>query len=836
MDLSIIVVSWNTKDFTLRAIDSIAKSRSKLKYEIIVVDNASSDDSVSAIRKLQTSNYELRIITNKENLGFSKANNIGIKQAKGKYILLLNSDTEVKKGSIDKLLDFAKKNANAGIVVPKLLNSDGTTQGSVFRQPSVFRAIRQYWFGGEKLLDKYSPRSASQGAEQAVAVEAAVMAAFLITPSAFKKVGLLDERYFMYFEDLDYCRRVKASGLKIYFVPEARVVHYHGASGAKLVQNKDQWKRLIPGSIIYHGFLKHYLITGIIWLSQKFGRLLLPALVALLAIPAFYQLLKPGYFLMQDDLQAFRVNQMDRCFDDRQIPCRWVPDAGYQYGYPQFNYYPPFPYYLGAALHRLGIQYIDSVKILFILGYILSALSMYVLVKSLLGKFPGFIAALMYTYIPYKAVEVYVRGALSEFWAQIFFPIILWAIYRLVESGKTKYLIRLGVSISMLTTTHLLMTIIFIPVAGVWALYWLFRYRFQHIKKLVFSGLLGFGLSAFFVLPVLLERRFAHLESLLGGYFDYRAHFVSLQKLFLSMEWGYGSSGFPNEKLNLSLGIPHLIAGFVAAPALAILTYRKYKRFSMLFWILGVLELGVLFMIHMKSSFIWAVLPSLWYLQFPWRFLAVAIFLICMLIALGLKFAGKYKYIFGFILISSSFLLYIGFYVPKDWLNITDREKFSGNLWEKQLTISIFDYLPIYANLPPNRKAPDLPEILDGQADFVNYKKGSDYQEGRIEVSKDATIRLPLFDFPGMKVWVDGETVVHRNDDCRGEPYCFGLISFDIPKGEHYIEARLTNTFSRSAGNWITLGSIVAVGVLLVRHSLGKGGVVQSKKDAKIFK
>ena len=87
-------------------------------------------------------------------------------------------------------------------------------------------------------------------------------------------------------------------------------------------------------------------------------------LVVIFIIPTFWKLVRPGFFSMQDDLQAFRVYEMDKCFDDGQIPCRWVPDAGYKYGYPQFNYYPPSIYYVGAVMHRAGIQYIDAVKIL----------------------------------------------------------------------------------------------------------------------------------------------------------------------------------------------------------------------------------------------------------------------------------------------------------------------------------------------------------------------------------------------------------------------------------------------------------------------------------------
>ncbi|MDP3918226.1 MAG: 6-pyruvoyl-tetrahydropterin synthase-related protein [Candidatus Woesebacteria bacterium] len=538
------------------------------------------------------------------------------------------------------------------------------------------------------------------------------------------------------------------------------------------------------------------------------NRLLWLILVAVFTIPAFWNLLRPGFFPMQDDLQAFRVQQLDKCLDDFQIPCRWVPDAGYGYGYPQFNYYPPLPYYVGAALHRVGIQYIDVVKILFIVGYILSAIAMYILVTELTNKWSGFVASFLYTYIPYKAVEVYVRGALSEFWAQIFFPLILWSIYKLIKTGKNSYLILLGLSIAFLATTHVLMTMIFAPIAILWALYWLYLQKGKYITKVTWAGLLGFGLSAFFLLPVLFEKQFAHVDSVLSGYFDYRAHFVSLYKLFISREWGYGSSGFPNEKLNLSLGIVQWLAG-IGAGILAIFNYKKYKKLSVLTLLLFILSLFTIFMIHMKSSFIWAQLPFLWYLQFPWRFLAISIFLLCLLSGYLIYYSKKYQYALGIILIISSFVLNISFFVPKDWLDIRDSDKFSGVSWQKQMTISIFDYLPIYATLPPITEAPPIPEVLDGNALFVNYKKGSNFQKGKIKVIEDAVIRLPLYDFPGMQVKVDNKRIEHYNNDCRGQEFCYGLITFEVPKGEYQIEARLTDTPIRKIGNYITLISII---------------------------
>ena len=246
---------------------------------------------------------------------------------------------------------------------------------------------------------------------------------------------------------------------------------------------------------------------------------------------------------------------------------------------------------------------------------------------------------------------------------------------------------------------------------------------------------------------------------------------------------------------------------------------KRNKKISIL--TLGISAAGLvsIFMIHMKSSFIWAKLPFLWYLQFPWRFLAVSIFLLCLAAGIAIYLIPKGKYILGGLVLLAVVILNIGFYVPKDWLTINDSEKFSGVSWQKQLTISIFDYLPIYAKLPPISAAPDLPEVLDGTAEFSDYRKGSDFQTGSVEVLADATLRLPLFDFPGMQVKVNGVVINHGHNDCRNEEFCLGLVSFKLPEGKYYIETRLTDTPVRKIGNYLSLTGIVVVFWLIIKKN-----------------
>lgn len=537
-------------------------------------------------------------------------------------------------------------------------------------------------------------------------------------------------------------------------------------------------------------------------------------------VPSFFLLVRPGFFPMQDDLQAFRIQQMDKCFADFQIPCRWVPDAGYQYGYPQFIYYPPSVYYLGEFFHLIGFQIIDCVKILFILGFVLAALTMFILLRELFGDFPAFVGSVLYTYAPYRAVDVYVRGAMSEFWSFVFFPLIFWSLYKLIKTNNNKYLIWSSVSIGLLLLTHNLMSMIFLPVAAIWGIYWIVAGRnFKILPKIILGGLLGLGLAAFFTLPVLLEKQYAHTESLLGGYFDYRQHYVDISQLFISNHWGFGSSWLgPNDDLDLSSGTIHVLGGLMAL-FLALFYFKKEKKIALLTGILATADLVVLFMTHQKSTPIWNAFSPLWYLQFPWRLLSDSVFILSIMSGIAIYFLRNknLKFVLGIFLIAMVFLLYASFFQPSRWFDMNDNEKFSGALWDKQLTVSIFDYLPIYALLPPIRKAPSAPEVMNGKATFINYKKGSDFQIGKIMAEEQVNIRLPLFDFPGMEVKVDGKVIPHWHNDCRNQDFCLGLISFDVPLGEYIIEARLKNTPIRLLANLLTIGSIIFIGLIFWR-------------------
>ncbi len=244
-DLTISIISYNTKDLLKGCLNSIYQNAEKIDYEIIIVDNNSSDDSVNMVKEEFP---RVKLIVNKENVGFAKANNQAIKRSKGRYILLLNSDTVVISDAITKMVNFMDTHPEAGVVGCTKLNPDLSVQSSVTVLPNLwtvfFRFFRfkrllpspkQRRFVGKffgpilgKTIGSYLGWYSDNNTTEAKSVDFVTGACFLIRRDAVDDVGLLDENFFMYLEDDDWCLRIKQKGWGIYIYPDAQIIHYVG--------------------------------------------------------------------------------------------------------------------------------------------------------------------------------------------------------------------------------------------------------------------------------------------------------------------------------------------------------------------------------------------------------------------------------------------------------------------------------------------------------------------------------------------------------------------------------------------------------------------------------
>lgn len=260
--LSIIIPTWNTLDITLNCVKTIQKYLPQNYYEIIIVDNGSTDNSKNIFSKLKSIKY----IYNSHNLGFSKANNIGAKQAVGNYLLFLNSDMELIDSSLVEMAKYLENHSEIGAIGPQFLNTDHTIQGSIMPPQTPLNAFKEYWLGKTGSYSKYFLKNTT-------IVSSISGGAILIKKDIFNKIDGWDERYFFYYEDLELCRQVRKLGKDIVYYPKSKIIHRHGASGSSVTDSQNQWRRAIPSSKIYFGIITHYLIFFITWSRQKLQKI-----------------------------------------------------------------------------------------------------------------------------------------------------------------------------------------------------------------------------------------------------------------------------------------------------------------------------------------------------------------------------------------------------------------------------------------------------------------------------------------------------------------------------------------------------------------------------------
>jgi GT2 family glycosyltransferase len=276
MHLSILIINWNTRDLLRQCLDSIYSKFDRERFEIIVVDNASTDGSPGMVRGQFP---RVVLIENPANVGFARANNQAIQRSSGRYVLLLNSDTIVQPGALNSLLDFMEAHAEAGCVGARLLNPDGSLQYSCSPAPTLLREfLRLFHLPGVR-PDGYYPMI-SWDLHQPHEVDVLLGACLLLRREALDHVGWLDESYFMYSEEVDLCYRLRNGGWRLFWVPQARIVHFGGQSTRQA--STEMFLRLYEAKLIYfrknHGKFKAQLYKLMIMLATL-SRLLFTPLV-----------------------------------------------------------------------------------------------------------------------------------------------------------------------------------------------------------------------------------------------------------------------------------------------------------------------------------------------------------------------------------------------------------------------------------------------------------------------------------------------------------------------------------------------------------------------------
>jgi hypothetical protein len=534
-----------------------------------------------------------------------------------------------------------------------------------------------------------------------------------------------------------------------------------------------------------------------------------------------YYLLNNKFFRVHDYTHATRIAEMGRALKDGAFPVRWSENFGFGFGMPLFNFYAPLPYFIGALFWLIGIDVVVAIKLLYFLSSFLAMLGAFKLGKKLFGTWGGLLLAAAYVLAPYRAVNLFVRGALSEAWAMAFLPWVLYSSFTWIDDKKNKNLLAILVlSLVGIVLSHNLTAMIFIPLSGLISfIYFLFKSNWslkktlKNILPIFLIYLLAGALTTFYMLPAYTEKGFTIIEDIFSGYFHYSYHFLYIRQFFKT-NWKYGGSIWgPEDDISFFLGYGQLLALAVLAIVALVYFFKNFKKiktnkFLIILFIFSFSLAINLFMSIMKSKFLWDNISLLTFIQFPWRFLAPATLMLAVLVALSAAMI-KSKIIRS---IYSVFVIIVilfnaqFFHAEKFMDNPYDLYFTNEDMIRSEMSGILPDYIPIQmtdeillkdlnknTELVWEEKNQGLVESWETLVDKGHQKLFS------LKTNEETLINFKLANFPGWEAQIDGESVeIKVNEE-------IGNIQLLVPAGEHQISLRFTeNTKYRIIGDSIS--------------------------------
>ncbi len=322
IDLSVIIVNYNVKEFLLNSLDSIRKAAQNISIEIIVVDNSSDDGSIEALKDKYP---DVILIENKKNVGFGRANNQALEIAKGKYFLLLNPDTIVREDTFEKMISFFETHPQAGIAGCKVLNPDATLQLACRRGfPGPWTSFTKVMglsslFPKSKLFARYNLTYLNEN--ETYEVDAVSGAFLMLKKEAYEKIGGFDPQFFMYGEDLDLCYRIQKAGFKVFYFHETEIIHYKGESTKRSSIDETRVFYDAMHLFVKKHFSASFIVESILQLAILLRKILAFANVykiALIGIFIDFMFLSGSVFLAEKIYSSYKLYE----FPDYAIP--WV--------------------------------------------------------------------------------------------------------------------------------------------------------------------------------------------------------------------------------------------------------------------------------------------------------------------------------------------------------------------------------------------------------------------------------------------------------------------------------------------------------------------------------
>lgn len=529
--------------------------------------------------------------------------------------------------------------------------------------------------------------------------------------------------------------------------------------------------------------------------------ILIIILLLIFSYPAVKSLLLPGGFTSHDlTHHVIRQIDMDRLLLEGQFPPRWSGELAFGYGYPLFIFNYPLPPLIGEVFHKMGLNFLDSVKAVFFLSLITSTVGMYLFLKSLFNSYlAAILGSLFYLYAPIHLITVYVSGSPGASMGLVFPPFIFWAIVKLNQKKNQKFFLIGSLSFAGMILSHNISAFIFMPVILTFILLLKMLSKKENpnfIRDVLLMFVFGLGLSAFFWLPALIEKQYIRYDQLMKRI--YLDQFPTLKQIIYS-PWGYGLSHpkLPEGGMSYQVGLAHLAVILLLAPLLWF--FRKVKMFIYMgVFVIFTSIVGIFFMLEASLS-LWDHLPFLSYIQFPVRLLIVPVFCASIGAALLVKYLPWKRLVF-------LVLLFLVFYANRNHLGINQKINLGEQYYlSLKTTATSFDEdLPIWVLRMRTQKDPSKFSFVSSSGKISILENKSAKVSAQIEATQAAKIRFNQYYFPGWTVKVDGKRVDF--DYQRAEDS--GLPIFDIPEGKHQILAEFKNTVDRNIADTISISSI----------------------------
>lgn len=495
------------------------------------------------------------------------------------------------------------------------------------------------------------------------------------------------------------------------------------------------------------------------------------ALITIISVIAILPFLKKGFYQSHDgEWMIIRFTAFHQTLRAGNIPVRFTDRLNDNYGYPVLNFLYPLPFYLSEVPKLLGFNFVESIKIIFAVSTLFSSLAMFWALSRKYSLEASFAGGILYLFIPYRFVDIYVRGSIGENLSFSIIPLILGSIFCIANNKKIYYPV-LSFFIVLLVLSHNVIAALFLPILLVIA----FLCIKKDFKNILIAFVLGILSSSFFWLPALYDLHFVRLSRISVS--NIGDHLVPLSRLLIP-SWGYGPTPIGQGAFSPQIGI----VAFAVIFASLYLRFRyKYKNIIVDFLIL--IFFISIFLMTRYSSYFWKVIPFVSVIQFPWRLLSVIVFSASYLVAIVID-ENKQKWILASLIVLASILSTVLYIKPASFIDMPD----SYYATNEDTTTVRDEYMPLWSKEKPASRADQKIIVNSNNAAILNLNIKPNHYKFTVKSRDNIDIIVNTIYFPGWQVLANGHktNINYQNQ--------FGLITFKLPKGNYDVIIQYTRT------------------------------------------